>query len=107
MKRLSTFMAIVILCACHLASCGIFGAHSISYPNGETEKYLMDGYAPKWANPGDTVVLRTGTIMDADLELYANGVKITQTKADSDYWEYVFTMPDEDVVITHDIIGGV
>ena len=66
----------------------------------------MDGYAPKRAKPGDTVVLRTGTIMDADLEFYANGVKCTQTHADSDYWEYVFTMPDEDVVITSDIIGG-
>ena len=106
MKRLSALVLIVVLCACCLASCGIFGEHSISYQDGITERLLMDGYAPKRANPGDTVVLRTGTIMDADLVFYANGVKIKQTKADSDYWEYVFTMPDEDVVITHDIIGG-
>ena len=50
----------------------------------------MDGYAPKRAKPGDTVVLRTGTIMDADLDFYANGVKLENTHNDSDYWEYTF-----------------
>ena len=66
----------------------------------------MDGYAPTKASPGDTVVLRTGPIMNANLDFYANGLKLTQTHADSDYWEYVFTMPDEDVVITHEITDG-
>ena len=46
------------------------------------------------------------TIMDADLAFYANGVKLTQTHADSDYWEYIFTMPNEDVLITHEITDG-
>ena len=106
MKKLLALCLTVVLCLCCLVSCKIFGTHSISYSDTETERLLMDGYAPKRAKPGDTVVLRTGTIMDADLEFYANGVKCTQTHADSDYWEYVFTMPDEDVVITSDIIGG-
>ena len=66
----------------------------------------MDGYAPKRAKPGDTVVLRTGTIMDADLDFYANGVKLENTHNDSDYWEYTFIMPDEDVVITHKMSDG-
>ena len=106
MKKLVALCLTVVFCLCCLASCEIFGTHSISYSDSETERLLMDGYAPKRAKPGDTVVLRTGTIMDADLEFYANGVKCTQTHADSDYWEYIFTMPDEDVVITSDIIGG-
>ena len=106
MKKLLALCLTVVLCLCCLASCKIFGTHSISYSDSETERLLMDGYAPTKASPGDTVVLRTGPIMDADLEFYANGVKCTQTHADSDYWEYVFTMPDEDVVITSDIIGG-
>ena len=80
--------------------------YSISYQDCRHGDLLMDGYAPTKASPGDTVVLRTGPIMDADLDFYANGVKCKQTHADSDYWEYVFTMPDEDVVITSDIIGG-
>lgn len=80
--------------------------YSISYDSERTAELLMEGYAPTEAQVGDTVVLRTNPIMDADLVFYANGVKIEQTHADSDYWEYVFTMPDEDVVITHDIIGG-
>ena len=106
MKKLLAFVLTAILCLCTLASCGISEFHSISYPDADTERLLMDGYAPKRAKPGDTVVLRTGPIMDADLDFYANGVKLENTHNDSDYWEYIFTMPDEDVVITHDIIGG-
>lgn len=106
MKKLFALCLTVVLCVCCLASCGILGFHSISYQDADTESLLMDGYAPKRAKPGDTVVLRTGTIMDANLDFYANGVKLENTHNDSDYWEYTFIMPDEDVVITHDIIGG-
>ena len=84
----------------------VLKGYSISYQDCRHGYFLMDGYAPTKASPGDTVVLRTGPIMDADLDFYANGVKCKQTHADSDYWEYVFTMPEEDVVITSDIIGG-
>ena len=66
----------------------------------------MEGFAPTEAKPGESVVLRTYPIMDAGLAFYANGVKLTQTYADYDYWEYVFIMPDEDVVITHKITAG-
>ena len=79
---------------------------SINYQSDRTKELLMEGFAPTEAKPGDSVVLRTHPIMDADLDFYANGVKLTQTHADSDYWEYVFTMPDEDVVITHEITDG-
>ena len=106
MKKILALCLVVVLCLCTLSSCGALGFRSISYQDAETERFLMDGYAPKWAKPGDTVVLRTGPIMDADLEFYANGVRLENTHNDSDYWEYVFTMPDEDVVITHDIVGG-
>ena len=81
-------------------------SHSISYQSDRTKELLMEGFAPTEAKPGDSVVLRTNPIMDADLTFYANGVKLTQTHADSDYWEYVFIMPDEDVVITHEITDG-
>ena len=121
MKRLSALIFTVVLMLSSLSACdmleGVFdgnfggmhknaGSHSISYASDRTESLLLDGFAPKSANPGDTVVLRTHPIMDVDLAFYANGVKLTQTHADSDYWEYIFTMPDEDVVITHEIIGG-
>ena len=99
-------MTIVLACLCCLASCGIFGVHSITYADEKTEEFLHDGYAPKRANPGDTVVLRAGPIMDADLYFYANGVPIENTHNDSDYWEYTFIMPDEDVVITYGMSSG-
>ncbi len=106
MKKLLALVLTTVLCLCTLASCGVLEFHSISYQDADAERLLMDGYAPKRAKPGDTVVLRTGPIMDADLDFYANGVKLENTHNDSDYWEYTFIMPDEDVVITHDIIGG-
>ena len=106
MKKLLALCLTVVLCLCCLAACGILGFHSISYQDADTESLLMDGYAPKRAKPGDTVVLRTGTIMDADLDFYANGVKLENTHNDSDYWEYTFIMPDEDVVITHKMSDG-
>ncbi len=106
MKKLLALCLTAVLCLCCLASCGIFGSHSISYADKETERLLHDGYAPKRSNPGDTVVLRAGPIMDADLYFYANGVQIENTHNDSDYWEYTFIMPDEDVVITHKMSDG-
>ena len=86
-------------CEYHMVS------YSISYDEKIALEFLMDGYAPTEAKPGNTVQLRTHPIMDADLVFYANGVKLTQTHADSDYWEYIFTMPNENVVITHEIVG--
>ena len=106
MKKLLSLCLTAVLCLCCLASCTLFAKYSITYADKETEKLLHDGYVPRRANPGDTVVLRAGPIMDADLYFYVNGVQIENTHNDSDYWEYTFIMPDEDVVITHDIIGG-
>ena len=106
MKKSIALILTAVLCLCCLASCTLFAKYSITYADKETERLLHDGYVPKRANPGDTVVLRAGPIMDADLAFYANGVKLTQTYADYDYWEYVFIMPDEDVVITHEITNG-
>lgn len=78
--------------------------HAITY-NG-LDGWLLEGFAPTEAAEGERVVLRTNPIMDADLELYANGVKLQQTHADADYWEYVFVMGDGDVVITKKIVEG-
>ena len=80
--------------------------YSISYDEKISSEILMDGYAPAKANPGNTVQLRAYPLMDADLVLYANGIKLIQVYADFDYWVYIFTMPDEDVVITYEIIDG-
>ena len=106
MKKLLALCLTVVFCLCCLVSCGVLGVHSISYADEETERLLHEDFAPKWARAGDTVVLRAGPIMDADLYFYVNGVNIKNTHNDSDYWEYTFIMPDEDVVITHDMSSG-
>ena len=78
--------------------------YSISYEG--LDGWLLEGYSPDSAKEGDIVILRTDPIIDAELELYVNGVKIDQTHADYDYWEYVFTMPGEDVTVTKKVIEG-
>ena len=87
-------------CEYHMVS------YSISYDGRLTSEILMDGYAPTEAKPGNTVQLHAYPLIDAELVLYANGVKLIQTYADSDFWKYIFTMPNEDVVITYKIIDG-
>ena len=106
MKKILALCLVMALCLCVLSSCGVFGFYSISYSGEMTEGLIKDGYKPTFARAGDTVAIRTGRIIDANLSLYANGVECKQTYAGSEYWEYVFTMPDEDVVITSDIFGG-
>ena len=106
MKKLLALVLMTALCVGCLASCGVFGVRSIRYANDETKSFLLDDYSPKWAKPGDTVVLRAHLIMDAGLILYANGVEIPKVQEGLGYyWEYAFTMPDEDVVISYKLFG--
>lgn len=72
----------------------------------ELVEFLCEGYAPREAAVGERVVVRTCPLLDVDLILYANDMKIEQTYADSEYWEYTFTMPDEKVIVTHKTVGG-
>ena len=78
--------------------------YAISYE--QMDGTLMDGYAPTEAAEGERIVLRAHPLMDATLDLYANGEKLECTHADSDYWEYVFVMPARDVKITRVISDG-
>ena len=78
--------------------------YGISYEG--LDGWLLDGYAPHSAAEGDTVILRTTPLTDAELLLYVNGVKINQTHADYDYWEYSFVMPGEDVTVTKKVVEG-
>lgn len=64
---------------------------------------IAHAYRPICADAGDIITLRTGPVMDADLNLYYNNIKIEQTHAGSDYWEYQFIMPAENVYITNKI----
>ena len=56
---------------------------------------------PTKARDGNLVKIRTRVLTDADIHLYLDdGSEIWKSHSDSDYWEYAFTMPDRDVVIT-------
>lgn len=69
----------------------------------EVEISIAHTYRPTDAIPGEIITLRTGPVLDADLTLYYNNIKIEQTHAGSDYWEYQFIMPEENVYITNKI----
>ncbi len=56
---------------------------------------------------GAFIVIRTHVIIDADIEIYVDGVKIPQSYYDPDRWEYSFTMPAKDVEIEIKIVGGI
>ena len=60
---------------------------------------------PRKARPESTVILRTEVLMDADIRVYVKGSvgeahEIPKTHSDSDYWEYSFPMPIDDVTVT-------
>lgn len=95
----------LLLCACTPANNTSSENYAIEYQSNVLS-YLLDGYAPVNAKAGSTVTLRTGVFYDADFFLYCNGIAMEQTHADSDYWEYQFTMPTEDVTITYEIRDG-
>ena len=61
--------------------------------------------APESAKNGETVEIKTSTITDTDLKLFANGEEIERTHYDSDYWGYTFVMPAEDVIVTAEFTG--
>lgn len=72
---------------------------TISYDLEEDMKPFFKDM-PSGAYPEHNVHITTQVLMDADIHVYANGNEIEKTKSDSDGWEYTFTMPSTDVVIT-------
>ncbi len=74
------------------------------------DRYLYERPEKHYAE-GDTVVIRTHIILDADLICFVNGKSIGTGKAimtDGKYthWEYTFTMPGEEVTVTFEVSGG-
>lgn len=57
---------------------------------------------------GENVVVKIGIAYDIGFSLYMNGRKLQQDPHESgrDYWQYTFTMPGEDVVLTYKTSDG-
>lgn len=58
---------------------------------------------------GENVVVKIGIAHDIGFSLYMNGKALQQDPWESgrDYWQYTFTMPNEDVVLTYKTSAGV
>ncbi len=61
-------------------------------------------------DPDTEIVIKTHIVYDADVECFVNGKSIgTQTTIMTDgeytHWEFYFTMPAEDVVVTLKTVG--
>ncbi len=87
----------VLLCACASPH------YKITLENPNNDNIITS--IPETAKCGETVVIKAEIVMDAGLELYANGEKIEQTHFEN-YWGYTFVMPDHDVTITMKWIGS-
>ena len=73
--------------------------YSLRYELGD----LKDDFTltPTKARDGNLVKIRTKVLIDADIHLWLDdGREIEKSRSDGNYWEYAFTMPDRDVVIT-------
>ena len=73
----------------------------------ETTEYLanVSGCNPQYEKAGERVTIATHILMDVDLWVYANGEKIEQVPYDAAWWGYAFTMPDEPVYITFEVVS--
>ena len=70
------------------------------------EDLLLDGFeAPFCAAAGEEVIIKTHCIIDADVVVTVNGVRAENYHADSDFWGFRFTMPDDDVLVEIYISG--
>ena len=76
--------------------------YDISY-EGDTSIYYSA--PPMTAIASHTVVLRTHSISGAEIVLYANGERIEKTYSGEKYSEYTFVMPNQNVIITAEIVG--
>ena len=78
--------------------------YSITVP--EADEWYKLRNVPDSAPSGTLVQIYAGKIMDADLVVTVNGIEI-QCREAGDQWCYAFIMPQEDVVITASIEGGI
>lgn len=77
--------------------------YNISY-EGDTSIYYSA--PPMTAIASNTVVLRTHSISGAEIVLYANGERIEKTYSGEKYSEHTLVMPNQNVTITAEIVGG-
>ena len=77
---------------------GTGAEHSITYVLGDYKELFT--LMPDRSNAGEQVEIRTRVLYDADLHVSVDGLEITKSHSDSDYWGYTFTMPDADVKVT-------
>lgn len=73
--------------------------YSIRYELGDLKGSFT--LTPTKARDGNLVKIRSQVLIDADIHLYLDdGREIDKSRSDGDCWEYAFTMPERDVVIT-------
>ena len=96
------YKALILIAVLLLASCADKpdedGYIEIKYELGDPARHFMD--YPLKAKPGDIVEIKTEVLFDADIHVYVDGVELSKSHYDSDYWGYSFTMPDKNVVVT-------
>ena len=110
-KKLLTIGLAVLLMFCtgvSLSACDSPTDTSNTYKvTAELDDWLH-GSLKKYYKPGDTVVVKINIAYDVGFSLYMNGEALQQDSWESgrDYWQYTFTMPEEDVRLTYKVSDG-
>lgn len=68
----------------------------------------LHGNLEKYYKAGEVVVVKINIAHDVDFSLYMNGKTLQQDswEGEQDYWQYSFTMPEEDVLLTYKVVDG-
>ena len=70
------------------------------------EEWLYEDLKPRYA-AGETVSVKIGIAYDLGFLLFVNGERVMPELDDNyDYWEFIFTMPESDVVIDFKTYDG-
>ena len=110
-KKLLTIGLAVLLMFCtgvSLSACDSPTDTSNTYKvTAELDDWLH-GSLKKYYKPGDTVVVKINIAHDVGFSLYMNGEALQQDlwESEREYWQYSFTMPEEDVRLTYKVSDG-
>lgn len=103
-SRLTIFLVSQSLCFSLLFACsGSSSFHSLSL-TGDTS--LLLSHFEESYSAGTVLETRTRVIDDSDIKVMLNGLEISKSHYDSDYWGYSFTMPDVDSDMHIQIVSG-
>ena len=118
MKKFISFL-VFVLCLFILSSCQTQGGKVPGIDVGGTDaqdkyKLTVEGHTEyvytdelkSIYDEGELVEVKTNILMDAEIEMYINNVRVPKTDSDGDYWLYKFYMHNCNSILTVKCVDG-